>query len=67
MGKRDQDRPLGIANPELAFQTTNNVLCLETLAATSLTVPSPGCYTFDLGQNMVGWGRLKVSGAAGTT
>jgi alpha-L-rhamnosidase len=38
---------------------------LETLAATNLTVPAPGCYTFDLGQNMVGWARLNISGSVG--
>lgn len=38
---------------------------LETLAATALTEPSPGCYTFDLGQNMVGWVRLNISGHVG--
>src|SRR5205823_7887333 len=38
---------------------------LTTLAATNLTVPKPGCYTFDLGQNMVGWVRLRVTGNAG--
>ena len=27
--------------------------------------PSPGVYVFDLGQNMVGWVRLKAKGAAG--
>ncbi len=39
--------------------------CFETLAATNLTVPKPGCYTFDLGQNMVGWARLTISGNVG--
>lgn len=38
---------------------------IETLAATNLTQPKPGCYTFDLGQNMVGWVRLQVTGNAG--
>ena len=28
--------------------------------------PVPGTYLFDLGQNMVGWARLKVRGPAGT-
>lgn len=28
--------------------------------------PTPGVYVFDLGQNMVGWARLKVKGPAGT-
>ena len=33
----------------------------------AITEPKPGHYVFDLGQNMVGWARLKVRGAAGTT
>ena len=28
-------------------------------------MPKPGCYTFDLGQNMVGWVRLNISGHTG--
>jgi hypothetical protein len=27
----------------------------------------PGVYTFDFGQNLVGWGRLSISSPAGTT
>jgi len=38
---------------------------LQTLAPTNLTVPSPGCYTFDLGQNMVGWVQLNITGSVG--
>jgi alpha-L-rhamnosidase len=38
----------------------------ETLSPKSETNPTPGVYIFDLGQNMVGWARLKVSGKAGT-
>ena len=38
----------------------------ETLAPKSVTNPSPGVYVFDLGQNMVGWARLHVSGTKGT-
>ena len=38
---------------------------LETRAAQTLTVPQAGCYTFDLGQNMVGWVRLNISGSIG--
>jgi alpha-L-rhamnosidase len=33
----------------------------------SMNEPRPGVYVFDLGQNMVGWCRLKAQGAAGTT
>ncbi|TWT97710.1 Bacterial alpha-L-rhamnosidase [Botrimarina colliarenosi] len=39
----------------------------QTLAAKTVTEPSPGVYIYDLGQNMVGWCRLKVSGPAGAT
>jgi alpha-L-rhamnosidase len=38
----------------------------ETLAPKSITNPSPGVYVFDLGQNMVGWARLHVTGNKGT-
>ena len=31
-----------------------------------MTEPRPGVYVFDMGQNMVGWCRLKVRGPAGT-
>jgi alpha-L-rhamnosidase len=31
-----------------------------------VTNPKPGLYIYDLGQNMVGWCRLKVQGRAGT-
>jgi alpha-L-rhamnosidase len=31
-----------------------------------VTEPSAGVYVFDLGQNMVGWARLSVTGPAGT-
>lgn len=32
----------------------------------SIAQPSVGSYVFDLGQNMVGWARLRVQGVAGT-
>ncbi len=37
----------------------------EELHPRTLAEPRPGAWTFDLGQNMVGWVRLKVSGRAG--
>ena len=30
-----------------------------------ITEPKPGVYVFDMGQNMVGWARLKVKGTPG--
>ena len=38
---------------------------LQTLPAVSLTQPVTGVYTFDLGQNMVGWAQLNISGSIG--
>ncbi len=37
----------------------------EEIAAVKVTEPKPGVYVFDLGQNMVGWARLKAKGNAG--
>ena len=37
-----------------------------TLKPVSINEVSPGVYIYDMGQNMVGWGRLHVSGPAGT-
>ena len=37
----------------------------EILKPKTVTNPTPGVYIFDLGQNMVGWARLHVSGKAG--
>jgi len=31
----------------------------------SISEPEPGAYVYDLGQNMVGWARIKVKGEAG--
>ncbi len=38
----------------------------EELKAIGRAQPTPGSYLFDLGQNIVGWARLKVQGPAGT-
>ena len=50
----------------LVVQDDPPVRLTEELPAKSVTQPTPGSYVFDLGQNMVGWARLKVSGPAGT-
>ena len=41
-------------------------MAAETLKPKTVTNPKPGVYVFDLGQNMVGWARLHVTGRAGT-
>ena len=38
---------------------------MQELATQTLTEPKPGVYVFNLGQNMVGWARLKAKGRDG--
>lgn len=38
----------------------------QELKPISLTEPKKGIYVYDLGQNMVGWARLRISAPAGT-
>jgi len=47
-------------------QAMEPVRKLMEIPAKTLTQPAPGKWTYDLGQNMVGVVRLKVSAAAGT-
>jgi alpha-L-rhamnosidase len=37
----------------------------QEIRAVSVKEPKPGVYVFDLGQNLVGWARLKLKGSAG--
>ena len=50
----------------VAAQMIEPIRVTGTLKPVAMTEPKPGVYIFDLGQNMVGWCRLQVSGPAGT-
>ena len=50
----------------LAAQMIEPIRVTETLKPVSVKEIKPGVFIYDLGQNMVGWCRLLVSGAAGT-
>ncbi len=50
----------------LSAQMIAPIRIVQTLAPISLAQPQPGVYILDLGQNMVGWCRLRVSGPRGT-
>lgn len=50
----------------LAAQTMAPIRVTQTLRPVAITRPKPGVYIFDMGQNMVGWCRLHVSGPRGT-
>ncbi|WP_405608092.1 alpha-L-rhamnosidase [Streptomyces sp. NBC_00076] len=61
-------RAAGEAAPErIVAQVDGPVRVAEELPVKEVTEPRPGVFVFDLGQNMVGSVRLRVSGAAGTT
>ncbi len=51
---------------ELRSQMMPPIKVTQTLKSAKLTEPKPGVFVFDIGQNMAGWARLKVSGPAGT-
>ncbi len=52
--------------PVLSAQIGEPIHVTDTLKPIAITNPKPGMYVFDLGQNMAGWCRLKVSGPQGT-
>jgi alpha-L-rhamnosidase len=53
-------------HPSLEAQIAPPVRKTHELPVKAMTEPMPGRLTFDLGQNMVGFVRLKVSGEKGT-
>ncbi|MGQ7889103.1 family 78 glycoside hydrolase catalytic domain [Paenibacillus sp. WC2504] len=51
---------------KLTAQVGPSVQATQELTPKAITQPTPGVYIFDLGQNMVGWARLKATGALGS-
>ena len=47
-------------------QVSSPVHVAETITPVRITPSANGAYIFDMGQNMVGWVRLKATGPAGT-
>lgn len=62
-----QAEPVGAVRADPVAQLDRPVEVVRELTARKVTEPRPGVFVFDLGQNMVGSVRLKVSGPAGTT
>ena len=52
---------------QLVAQPNEPIRVTQDVKAVSVSEPKPGVYVFDLGQNMVGWSRITVRGAAGAT
>jgi alpha-L-rhamnosidase len=55
-----------LGDVNLVAQPDEGVRVTEEVVAKAVTEPKSGVYVFDMGQNMVGWVRLKVEGEAGT-
>jgi alpha-L-rhamnosidase len=54
-------------NTKLVAQPNEPIRVTREITPVALNEPKPGVYVFDMGQNMVGWCRLRTQGAAGTT
>lgn len=52
---------------ELVSQQCEPIQVTQEIKPVEVKEPSPGVFVFDMGQNMVGWARLKVTGSSGTT
>ena len=52
---------------QLVAQPNEPIRVTEDIHPIGMREPRPGVYVFDMGQNMVGWARIAVRGAAGTT
>jgi len=50
----------------LVSQMIEPIRVTETIKPVAITNPKPGIYVYDMGQNMVGWCRLTVTGPRGT-
>jgi len=53
-------------NPTVTAHVGPPIRPMRELPTVGVTEPKPGAFVFDLGQNMVGWARLKARGPAGT-
>lgn len=63
-----QPAPVVSAPPgELSAQMTEPIRVTETIRPISVSEIKPGVYIYDLGQNLVGWCRVRVKGPAGRT
>jgi alpha-L-rhamnosidase len=52
---------------QLVAQTIEPIRVTESLKPVSVNEIAPGTFIFDMGQNMVGWARLRVEGKKGDT
>ncbi|NLX05481.1 MAG: family 78 glycoside hydrolase catalytic domain [Phycisphaerae bacterium] len=58
--------PHGVEQARLAAQPNEPIRVSRELRPVSVSEPKPGTYVFDMGQNMVGWCRLRADAPVGT-
>jgi alpha-L-rhamnosidase len=58
---------LDLDSRQLVWQRNEPIRVEKEIVPLKMTEPKPGVFVFDLGQNMVGWCRVKARGAAGKT
>ena len=51
---------------EMVAQMAEPLRVVETIRPVKITEPRKGVWVYDMGQNMVGWSRLRVTGPKGT-
>ncbi len=54
-------------NPQLSGLTSPPIRVTREIAPVAVREPKPGVFVFDMGENMVGWARLRAKGPAGTS
>lgn len=54
-------------DPALVAQSEPGMRVVDELKPVAVGEPTPGTFVYDMGQNMVGWVRLRVDARAGTT
>ncbi len=54
------------ASPQLSAQPVAPMAVMESISPVTMKEIKPGTYIYDMGQNMVGWARLRVKGDRGT-
>jgi len=58
--------PVDPPEGQLAAQMNEPIRVTETITPVAVTEPEKGVYVFDMGQNIVGWCRLRVRAKQGT-
>lgn len=62
-----QAEVVSLPGGKLEAQLNRNMKVMDTVKPIGITESAPGVYILDMGQNMVGWLRMKVKGQSGDT